>query len=1209
MSVFQDLKRKYSKTKDYIKNVATGKQDILPNIGYRKSFKDAEAENTLRSIYGMGADVVNSIGRKGIIQPINDLAYQTKQVIKNKPIEYNKLQSGAAKIGSNIITGSKPQEILANVGETVNPIINAYGGGKIFGLGKSALNLGQQSLKQLALKGASQGAKIGLTGGVSQGLEQGRDKTLSEQLTGSALSGVVGTVGGGIVGGVLPVATVGSKLALKASKSGVMNTISDIKAPYLLNKEIPNKITTDVNGIKLNNYRTDTSYKEIPASKLRSVLRKEDVIVNDYKAPDDIVGVLFDNNGNALSINTKNKAVQDYVKTFPMRSGFINLNEPLGNKAVKQPVETPTINSNDLSGTKPPIPPTNANIPQGTSVPPAGKPNKDLINLENLNISKTEKNRIRKTIEEVKPQIESKIGAKLTNQEAIDLANNSSKTLNTAVGREQTKQWEAALLKTRQKLAASAKSNTLDKDFIENLKVVKSLATDTARKLQSFGISADPLNTTPKQAIVEAILKVNDKTDEILKAAKGVDFNDARQSTEFYRQFIKPTTGEWLDLIRYNSMLSSPLTHIKNIATNAFQVGVVKPIEKTITGAVDIFAKNRTSFAGEGTAYSKGVLSNIGSATRKFADVMSGKQGLTNLDLKYMPVGTGKGVKFLEFPTKMLDGMDQFFTELARGGETAALQLKKSKGVKVGDIKSKALENASYTVFRDKLGNSKQGYILDSLDKVTGMVEQLRNSSNPIIKYTAKFTLPFVKTPMNIFKQGIEYSPAGFATTIGAKNVSEQVSKALIGSAVFGGAATLIGSGRLTWGEPINEKQRNEFRAAGMQPYAVKIGDKWVAYKYLGPLAFPLAMTAAIDYEQKQGRLDDTTTERILGSVARYGEFLADQSYAKSMGDLLKAVGGGESSIAQLASNYPQQLIPLRALGGWLARITDPYQRKVSKDSNFIEKQTQLLMQNIPGLSQSLETRPDTFGNPIPNQNRVLNAFSPLSITTENPLGKDVYQSSENKRAENRQIADLKKGDGGKTSTGKFVKKIGDEYKTFDNEKDATSAVTKDTFDKSGKKSDLIDGIYYYKDKNGKTQTKTETEYNSTMRDLKLTKLKSNDDYKGWLLLADEKLKDIESQFDEADPLTQSQLANDYKTLSDQVEKYKGYGGFKKGSSGSKSSKSKYSITSIKRETPKISLTKKTISPVSLNIKGGVSGRGTGTARIIKPKSATARRL
>lgn len=757
------------------------------------------------------------------------------------------------------------------------------------------------------------------------------------------------------------------------------------------------------------------------------------------------------------------------------------------------------------------------------------------INVNRLNISNTAKNRIVKEINNIKPQIEAKVGAKLTNQEAVTLADNSSKTLNSAAGREQTKQWEAALLKTRQQLAASAKSNTIDKAFIENLKNVKALATDTARKLQSFSIDADPLSATPKQAILESILKVNDNTDEILKAAKGVNFDDAKQATNFYRTFVKPKTSEWVDLIRYNSMLSSPLTHIKNITTNALQSIIVKPVEKTLTGVVDIFSKKPTNFAGEGVAYTVGLHKSWGAATQKFADVMSGKAGFTNLDLKYIPPSTGAGTKFLSFPTKMLDGMDQFFTTLASGGEKAALNLKIKKGIKIGNIDEIAKEKAAYTVFREKLGNSEQGYLLDGIDKVTGIVEKARQSDNPLISTVAKFTLPFVRTPMNIFKQGIEYSPLGVATTIGAKNIPEQISKALIGSAVFGGAATLVGSGRLTWGEPINEKQKNEFRAAGMQPYAIKIGDKWVAYKYLGPLAFPLAMTAAIDYEMKNGRMDDTTSERILGMVARYGTFLADQSYAKSMGDLLKAVGGDESGIARVISNYPQQLIPLRALFGWIARITDPNQRKISKDANFIEKQTQMLMQNIPGLSQKLETRPDAFGNPIPNQNRVFNAFSPLSVTTENPVGKDVWQSSENKRAESRQIADLKKGQGGKTDSGKYVVKVGDEYKTFN--------------EQQYKK-------YNFEKDNGDENT-TYSKYS-----LEADRLKDSGDINGWM----DKTKAYLSYYSEyiktLDPNSSEYYTavKRYENLLDTADKYKGYAGFykpKKGRVGGSGSKAK----------------------------------------------------
>lgn len=768
--------------------------------------------------------------------------------------------------------------------------------------------------------------------------------------------------------------------------------------------------------------------------------------------------------GEAPDIQTSGR---QFISKLPRSPGFVKI--PGSPKGLSKQTVTPSIT------TKAPSKPQTSLIP-----PPSPKQTLSIsspailpetkINVNRLNISNRAKGRIDKAIEEVKPQIEAKIGTRLTNKEAVQLAANSSKTLTSAVGRQQTKEWEAALLKTRQQLAASAKSNTLDKAFIENLQVVKTLATDTARKLQSFSISADPIKATPKQAILEGILKVETDTNKILKAAKGVDFSDANQATDFYRRFVKPNAGEWVDLLRYNSMLSSPLTHIKNIATNTLQVGLVKPVEKTLTGVIDVFSKNRTSFAGEGAAYSMGTARSLGKAVSKFADVMSGKAGFTNLDLKYIPTSTGKVTKFLSFQTKLLEGMDQFFTELATGGEKAALSLKKSKGVKVGNLDITAADSASQTIFRGELGNSQQGHLLDGLDRLTGLVETARNSSNPLIKTIAKFSLPFVRTPTNIFKQGIEYSPAGLLTTIGAKNVNEQISKAIIGSTVFGGAATLLGSGRLTWAEPINEKQKHEFRAAGMQPYAVKFGDKWVSFKYLGPLSFPLAMVAAIDYELKQGRLDDTTSERILGGVARYGEFLTDQSYAKGIGDLLKAAGGDESGIARVVGNYPQQLVPLRALGGWMARLTDPTQRKISKDVGFIDKQVQLLMQNIPGLSQKLEPRLDSQGNPIPNQNRVFNAFSPLTVTTENQVGKEIYQSSEDKRAENRQIADLKKSEGGTTSTGKTVKKIGDEWRTFDTKEEADLEVAKDKFKQSNEKSQLIGETLYYRDSDGEVK-------------------------------------------------------------------------------------------------------------------------------------------
>jgi len=501
----------------------------------------------------------------------------------------------------------------------------------------------------------------------------------------------------------------------------------------------------------------------------------------------------------------------------------------------------------------------------------------------------------------------------------------------------------------------------------------------------------------------------------------------------FYRKFVKPTAGEWIDVLRYNSMLSSPTTHIINTFSNAVNVGIVSPIEKGVTGTLDflggVVGKKRGAFAGEALSYYKGAGKNIGDAAHRFAGVMTGNRAMTNLDLKFIPPASkgAKGVvtKLLSVPTRFLEASDQFFTSLAEGGERAALELRKSKGVKVPLLEMKAKERAAYRVFRQDLFSKEQGSVLYAIDHLTSAVMKLRNSDSNIISTIAKFTVPFVKTPMNIFKQGLEYSPAGFSTIYGATNKAEQLSKAIIGSTVFAGAATMLASGRLTWGEPTSEKQRQEWRQAGIQPYSVKIGDKWFSYQKLAPgVAFPMAMVAVIDDVQKKKKLDDSTTEMILSSIAKYGEFLADQSYVKSIGDVLSAAKGGEAGIARVIGNYPQQFVPFRALGGWFARLTDNVQRKVDNKADFIDKQVQLFMMNVPGLTKKVPARLDKEGNPIPNRNRLINALSPVKVSTEDAKFKEVYLKAEEKRAKDRerqQLLDKAKEEVSKTGNPQVV--------------------------------------------------------------------------------------------------------------------------------------------------------------------------------------------
>jgi hypothetical protein len=66
----------------------------------------------------------------------------------------------------------------------------------------------------------------------------------------------------------------------------------------------------------------------------------------------------------------------------------------------------------------------------------------------------------------------------------------------------------------------------------------------------------------------------------------------------------------------------------------------VAPIEKTLTGTIDfiksaVTGSERQAFAGEGFEYSKGYVSKIADATKRFIDVMSGVRQSENLDTKF----------------------------------------------------------------------------------------------------------------------------------------------------------------------------------------------------------------------------------------------------------------------------------------------------------------------------------------------------------------------------------------------------------------------------------------------------------------------------------------------------------------------------------------------------------------------------------------------
>lgn len=215
-----------NKVGDYGLGVVSGERDILPTVKYTTKFMDAPKSNIAKGVYNFGAGIVNSIGSEGIIRPVNDLVQGTVDFAKGNPLNF---KSGAFRLGQDIASGSTPQKALADAAQTVMPILNAWGGGKVLNAfegkaikavlaGEFGKELQKQAMKKIALNSAKQGFKVGGSFGLAQGLIDNKDKSLSEDLINSGISGLVGGATGAAIGYATPYASRGVSRAVKDTK-------------------------------------------------------------------------------------------------------------------------------------------------------------------------------------------------------------------------------------------------------------------------------------------------------------------------------------------------------------------------------------------------------------------------------------------------------------------------------------------------------------------------------------------------------------------------------------------------------------------------------------------------------------------------------------------------------------------------------------------------------------------------------------------------------------------------------------------------------------------------------------------------------------------------------------------------------------------------------------------------------------------------------
>lgn len=422
---------------------------------------------------------------------------------------------------------------------------------------------------------------------------------------------------------------------------------------------------------------------------------------------------------------------------------------------------------------------------------------------------------------------------------------------------------------------------------------------------------------------------------------------------------IPVTGGEKFEAYRYQNILSGPRSQARNSVSNLFNTMITRPATMAVKATSDlansvIKGTERTAYFKDVPEYYRGMVNSTADAVEAMKGAWQGKVITQNPDL-----ANTRQYRLNQLPkkytviTRFMEAQDRFFQTLIASGEYAA---QKSKGVADDIARDEAERVAKYSLFRaptDSKNLSGQGALLSKVDQFTEAMQKT------MVKVPAlRWFAPFVATPMNITKQFIEFSPAGFTTLYkaGGDKKAEQAAKAIMGTTITAIAAKHALDGNTTWAVPQSEKEREAFYAAGKKPYSVKIGDKWVPMISFGPFAYALALPASIKDANDRAPIDASQMDKIAAVLSGQAKFFSGQTYVQGVSDFVDILSGNSQGNIQTAlAGIASQVVPLEGIKRWTATTIDPVYRK--KDT-FLDS----LRASTPIASKKLEpyTEPDT---------------------------------------------------------------------------------------------------------------------------------------------------------------------------------------------------------------------------------------------------------
>lgn len=484
---------------------------------------------------------------------------------------------------------------------------------------------------------------------------------------------------------------------------------------------------------------------------------------------------------------------------------------------------------------------------------------------------------------------------------------------------------------------------------------------------------------------------------------------------------LPPEKGQGLKAWMRISMLFNPKTQVRNILGNAV-ITPVNALADVVASKVDKSIAKKTGVRTSGTTslknYAKGFKKGLYESYNDF------KQGISTRDIQGNRFEVGQGKSFNERKTgalakqrnavaKAFNRVDSLLGFMLDVGDRPFYET-----TFVNSINNQKILNNTNEVTQDMLDiatNEALARTWQDNNEYTKFVLNVRRGMNKLnIKGygLGDVLIPFAKTPANLTKAIVDYSPVGLVKTLTSdyrklkNNIStgtvtsmqqhefaQNLGKAVAGTMLYVAGYALAEAGIIT-GANDEDKDVSDFmkNTLGIQPYSVKIGDKSFTYDWAQPVAAPFAVMADLkNVDKGTGML-----EAVNSVTDTAFNILLEQSFLTGIQDVLGSYGSKVEGIENQIFSLPARAVP--TFVKQINDLIDPYSRMVYEQDKQLESAKNQVKTKIPGVSKELPVTRDTLGRKVEKyggDNNIFNVFFNPANTSKGKVSesaKEIYK-------------------------------------------------------------------------------------------------------------------------------------------------------------------------------------------------------------------------